>query len=307
VQIEALAQLIPALAGRNLSITHLSGGITNQNFRIDADGESYVVRVAGERTNLLGIDRAVEHACAIAASVYGLGPEVVDFLPEHGALITRFVPGRELTPEDVRNPATMKRIVGTLRRYHRGRADAGSFSPFDTVRTYFDLAAAHGVAFPGDLRGALRLLDRIEEAAKTAEEACPCHNDLLPANLIDNGRSLWIIDWEYAGMGDRFFDLGNLAVNNRFEERHERALLEMYFGEALEEHWRRLRLMRLASDMREAMWGFLQSGISRLDFDFLHYAHHHLQSFLAAVEQSPELLTNSVHTSTQPRAEPGIH
>jgi thiamine kinase-like enzyme len=289
VQIEALVQLIPALAGRSVAVTRLSGGITNQNFRVDVDGESYVVRVAGELTDLLGIDRSVEYACALAAAGCGLGPEVVDFLPEHGALVTRFVSGQMLTPEDVRNPAGMRRIVAALRRYHESGSGAGRFSPFATVRSYFDLAKAHNVEFPGTLRVAMGLLDRVEEATKTAEPAFPCHNDLLPSNLVDDGRSLWIIDWEYAGMGDRFFDLGNLAVNNSFEERHERALLEMYFGEVREEHVRRLRLMRLASDMRESMWGFLQSGISRLDFDFSAYALDHLQRFLAAAEENGEL------------------
>src|SRR6185295_15889685 len=107
-----------------------------------------------------------------------------------------------------------------------------------------------------------------------------CHNDLLAANFVDDGRAVQIIDWEYAGMGDRFFDLGNLAANNEFEETHETSLLEQYFGEVHPAHLRRLRVMRLASDLREAAWGYLQEAISELDEDYLGYGRKHLDRFL---------------------------
>jgi hypothetical protein len=85
-------------------------------------------------------------------------------------------------------------------------------------------------------------------------------------------------------MGDRFFDLGNLAVNNQFDAEHESRLLELYFGIVRPEDHRRLRLMRRASDMREALWGFLQSGISTLDVDYVAYGTRHLDRFLSQSE-----------------------
>jgi thiamine kinase-like enzyme len=279
-EIEALVGLVPALANRDVTIAPLSGGITNRNYRIDSDAGSFVLRIGGERSGLLGIDRDAEHECSIAAASVGVGPEVVGFLPEHRLLVTRFVSGRALTPEDMRQPAILQRVVQALRRYHRGPASAGRFSPFDTVRTYYARACNLNVSFPPGFDAALTLLERVERAIKTSAGACPCHNDLLPANFVDDGQSIWIIDWEYAGMGDRFFDLGNLAANSAFEEAHERMLLELYFGGVSDEHLRRLHLMRSASDMRESLWGFLQSGISTLEFDFVEYGREHLQRFL---------------------------
>jgi thiamine kinase-like enzyme len=302
VQIEALVRLVPALEGKDVAITALTGGITNRNYRVEAEGESYVLRVGGEGTELLGIRREVEHACSLAAARAGLAPEVVCFLPEHRLLVTRFVPGRVLTAEDMQRPRVMRRVVEALRRYHQtawsgtppwGRraagwpgsgtswlAGAGSFSPFSTVRSYHALALEHGVTFPPGTDAALDLLGRTERLLQSDEPPCPCHNDLLPANLLDDGRSVWIVDWEYAGLGDRFFDLGNLAANGRFGEEQERALLEMYFGQLREGDLQRLQLMRLASDIRESFWGFLQAGISTLDFDFFGYGRDHLQRFL---------------------------
>jgi thiamine kinase-like enzyme len=279
-EIEALVGLVPALANRDVSIAPLTGGITNRNYRIDSDAGSYVLRIGGEQSGLLGIDRAAEHECSVAAASVGVGPEVVGFLPEHRLLVTRFVSGRALTPEDMRQPSILERVVEALRRYHGGPAAAGRFSPFDTVRIYYERARNLNVSFPPDFGAALTLLERVERAIKSSDGSCPCHNDLLPANFVDDGQSIWIIDWEYAGIGDRFFDLGNLAANGRFEEAHEHMLLELYFGVVSDEHLRRLRLMRSASDMRESLWGFLQSGISTLEFDFVEYGRDHLQRFL---------------------------
>ena len=277
---QKLIQLIPELRGRSLAVSPLNGGLTNHNYRIDADGQSYVLRVAGKGTALLGIDRGCEVACSRAAAKLGVGPEVIAYLPEHEAMVRRFVPGRGLTAEDIRQPEVLSRVADTLRRYHGGPIGEGSFSPFATVLSYYSLARERHVRFPDNLGSTLERLAKIELELQTGEPPCPCHNDLLAGNFIDDGTAVRIIDWEYGGMGDRFFDLGNLAVNNGFDDEQELALLAFYFGEVHPDHLRRLRLMRLASDMREAMWGFLQAAISTLDIDYPAYGRKHLERFL---------------------------
>lgn len=283
VETNELIQLIPELRDKVLTVTPLDGGLTNRNYRLDGKDGGFVLRVPGKDTTLLGIDRACEAACSRAAAALAVGPEVVAFLPEHGAIVRRFAPGRALTAEDVRQPTVLRRIVDALRRYHNGPPGAGSFSPFATVRQYHTLAQERQVQFPDTLSRAIDLLSRIEQEVRHDEPLCPCHNDLLPANFIDDGTAVHIIDWEYGGMGDRFFDLGNLAVNGEFGDEDERRLLAFYFGETRADHLRRLRLMRLASDMREAMWGFLQSALSTLEMDFVEYGQKHLTRFLDSV------------------------
>jgi len=275
-----LIQLVPQLRDRAVTASPLVGGLTNRNYRIDAGGESYVLRVAGKETALLGIDRACEVACSRAAAELGVGPEVVAYLPEHDAMVQRFVPGRVLTAEELKQPAVLRRAVVALRRYHDGPPGAGSFSPFSVVRSYYGLARQRGVTFPDSLERALERLARIEQDLQTGDPPCPCHNDLLAANFIDDGTAVAILDWEYGGMGDRFFDLANLAANNEFDDERERALLEVYFGEARADDLRRLRLMRPVSDLREAMWGFLQAAISTLEVDYLAYGRKHLERFM---------------------------
>src|SRR5205085_2559439 len=138
------------------------------------------------------------------------------------------------------------------------------FSPFDVVRSYHRQAREHGSPLPAEMGRALELLGRIEQELSTGDASCLCHNDLLPANFLAEGTALRIIDWEYAGLGDRFFDLGNFAANTLLSGDEERLLLESYGGAAPPEQVRRLRLMRLASDLRESVWSYLQAKISQV-------------------------------------------
>ena len=112
-------------------------------------------------------------------------------------------------------------------------------------------------------------------------ELRPCHNDLLNANFIDDGARIRIVDWEYAGMGDPFFDLGNFSINHELEPEADAELLAAYAGERpTRRRWRGSTLMRVVSDFREAMWGVLQQGICTLDVDFVAYAAEHFDRLL---------------------------
>jgi thiamine kinase-like enzyme len=281
VSLEELLSHVPCFRGRPLTISPLTGGITNRNWRVAADGETFVLRVAGEKTALLGIDRQCEHAAAQAAAALDVGAEVVAYLPQQQALVTRFLEGRVLSADDAIDPAVMARIVRSLRRYHESQPGLGRFCGFTTIRDYHRRAGEHGVSLPETIARAIAQLDEIERSLPAGGPLCPCHNDLLPANLIDDGATVRIIDWEYAGMGDRWFDLGNFAENHRFNRRQEARLLSEYFGELQAADLRRLHQMRRVSALREATWGFLQAGISSLDFDFLGYANDHLERFFA--------------------------
>jgi thiamine kinase-like enzyme len=261
-------------------VTPLVGGITNQNYRVEINGEAFVLRIGGKGTHLLGIDRGHESICTALAAQVGVGAEVIHFLPAEDVLVTRFIVGSVLTPEAAEQPGMLQRIVASMHRYHAGPAFPGSFSPFATVRAYHRLALEHSVTFPDTLPQVFALMARIEEAIGTPQRLTPCHNDLLASNFIDDGQVIRILDWEYAGMGDVFFDLGNFAVNQSLDDERCALLLREYFGEVRQADLAHLHLMRLASDLRESFWGFLQLGISDLDFDYRDYAQHHLNRFL---------------------------
>jgi thiamine kinase-like enzyme len=275
---------VPELATGDLSFTALSGGITNRNFLIETPGRTdrYVVRLAGNDTHLLGISREVELAATTAAAGVGVGPEVVAFVRPEGYLVTRFIEGRPISVDEMREPERLGAVAAALRRVHDGPAIPGLFVPFRIVEAYRALALERGVQIPPAYALAMAIARRIELAFVAAPiELRPCHNDLLNANFIDDGARIRIVDWEYAGMGDPFFDLGNFAVNHELDASGEAALLAAYDGgEARPDRLARLRLMRLVSDFREAMWGVLQQGISTLDVDFRAYAAEHFDRLI---------------------------
>jgi thiamine kinase-like enzyme len=263
---------------RELEIEPLGGGITNHNFVVRADGKAYVLRIAGADTELLGIDRAAEHEAARIAAGLGVGPEVVDFV--EGSLITRFVGGGIVPVDEIRRPECLREVAGLLRRIHDGPPFPATFDAFRVVDAYRATAEAHGVRIPADYKEAKARADEIESSLGT-RPAQPCHNDLLNANFIRSPAGIRIVDWEYAGMGDRFFDLANFSVNHELSEAETDALLDAYFGEVTDEAREHLHLMRFMSDFREAMWGVVQQGISKLDFDYEDYANRHFERALS--------------------------
>jgi thiamine kinase-like enzyme len=282
-QLAAALHRLPELAGRELTLRPLSGGITNRNFLIDASGttDRWVIRLAGNDTHLLGISREVEHAATVAAAGVGVGPEVTAFIRPEGFLVTRFIVGSPVSDEAVHRPETLRRVADSLRRIHDGPAIPGLFVPFRIVEAYRALAAARGVPIPVEYELAQALARRIELAFLTnALELRPCHNDLLNANFIDDGTRIRIVDWEYAGMGDPFFDLGNFSINHELTPDEDVELLTAYDGGVRPARLARLTLMRTVSDFREAMWGVLQQGISSLDVDFVAYAGEHFERLL---------------------------
>ncbi len=277
-------QRIPELAGRDVTLTVLSGGITNRNFLVTiADrSERYVIRLAGNDTHLLGISREVEHAATVAAAGVGVGPEVVAFIRPEGYLVTRFIEGGPVSDEAVRQPDTLVRVADSLRRIHGGPPIPGLFVPLRIVQAYKALAQARGVPIPPQYEQATMIGRRIELACLANPiDLRPCHNDLLNANFIDDGTRIRIVDWEYAGMGDPFFDLGNFSINHELTADEDAFLLSSYEGPIRVDRLARLTLMRVVSDFREAMWGVLQQGISTLDVDFVAYAGEHFDRLLA--------------------------
>jgi thiamine kinase-like enzyme len=274
---QALARVPMWRGARDLKTAPLGGGITNQNFRVDVGGESFVLRIGGENTELLGINREHERAANEAAARIGIAPEVVYFIEPEGYLVTRLVRGRPLPREEIGKPENIRRVVETVKRIHALPAIPGVFSPFRTVEEYAATARRYGVAFPQNFDWLVARLREIETAfRRDPSTPRPCHNDLLNENFLDDG-AIRILDWEYAGMGDIAFDLANFAVHHGFGDAQDQFLLEQYFGDATLRRLARHKMMKIASDMREAMWGMVQIGISKLDFDFRAYADKHFE------------------------------
>lgn len=272
----ALARLEPSLGRVIGGPAVLEGGITNRNYRVRFGERECVVRLPGKDTSLLGISREAEQLASRAAAKLGIGPAVL--AAESEFVVTDFIAGEPMGASGVR--ASPEQVAIALRSFH----DAGLELPVrfwvpDLLDSYARIVGDRGGRLPARYAEVRSLAARIA-AVLPLSEPVACHDDLLPANVmrVRSGGAVMLVDWEYAGMGHRLFDLGNLAVNSELEEPQELRLLAAYFGEQPTPGRRAaLALMRIMSDAREAAWGVVQSVISGLDFDFDAYAARHFE------------------------------
>ena len=204
---------------------------------------------------------------------------------EPGLLVTRFVEGRTLDPQAVRDPALLPRLAALLGHLHEGwdvlTGEVLYFCPFQAARTYAHTAARLNAVLPEDIEP---ILDDVRTLARRIAPFRPvlCHNDLMPANLIDDGQRLWLLDWEYAGAGHPLFDLANASANAGFSLEQEQALLEAYRPSPPPTDLAELRIFKVVSLLRESLWGTIQTVASDIEFDYRGYARDNLEAYRAA-------------------------
>ena len=264
-----------------IDIEPLSGGMTNLNYKVTDGGEQYVVRF-GEDDPVHLISRENEIASCRAAFEIGVSPELVHH--EAGILVVRFIEGKVFDEADVRVDQNLERIVALLKRFHR--EIPGHFSGVAVMFWVFQvLRHYHNLLEQGDSAHAARLPELATigaelEAAVGPVEIVFGHNDLLPANFIDDGEKIWLIDFDYAGFNSPLFDLSNLASNNELSDLQEREMLERYF-DAAPDHATlgSYHAMKCASLLRETMWSMVSEINSRVDMDFADYTQKNLARF----------------------------
>jgi thiamine kinase-like enzyme len=255
-----------------VELAPLKGGLTNVSFVVSHGGEKFVAR-CGDDIPVHHVFRDRERAASRAAFEAGLSPEVVHAQP--GIMVLRFVAGRTFGEPDLR--ANVGRIAALLKRCHTTvgrhlRGPANAFWVFHVIRDYVGLISAD--------RRYLEAADRLERA----QVALPIvfgHHDLLPGNFIDDGRRIWLIDWEYGGFGTAMFDLANLSSNGEFDAAQDAILLDAYFeGRADDDLRRAFAAMKAASALREALWAMVSDVHLRIPgIDYRAHASTYLSRF----------------------------
>jgi len=259
----------------------VKGGITNLNFRVEHGNEMFFVRL-GEDIPEHGVYRFNELAASRAAFACGISPEVVH--AESGAMVLHFIEGKTLVEEDLRDFSNLEKVLSLLKKYPREMPQhlPGStliFWVFQVIRGYAKTLREGKSRMIPQLQNFLNINADLEKTVGTID-LCFGHNDLLAGNFIDDGRRLWLIDWDYAGFNSPLFDLANLASNNEFPEILEQELLEMYFEQTISaDLWKRYFAMKCASLLREAMWSMVSEIHSTLDFDYVKYTTGNLERF----------------------------
>ena len=258
--------------GRTVSITPLSGGLTNENYLVESEGQKCVMRLPGQSTELLSIDRANEVFNTKAAATTGIGPKVLEHVAGVDVMVLEFIEGETMSAATLHSPQMAARMAQSFHRLHAAPRFLQDFNMFRLIEYYLGIVATHHVTIPSGYRDWLTTVGEIERAvAVGALPAVPCHNDLLCENFIDDGSALRIVDYELSGNNDPCFDLGNTAQEAEFDQDLRAGLCEAYFGRPDRRQLARMNLFALMSDVGWTLWGAIQARISTVDFDFRGY------------------------------------
>jgi thiamine kinase-like enzyme len=269
-ELDALFDRTESLARQPRTVLELPGGLTNRNYKVTTPDGVFVARFSSGGSELLAIDRDCEYRNSVTAAAAGAGAPVVEYRPQDRLLVIGYLDGRTLSAADVAREQNIPRIAAACRRLHSGARFGNDFDMFDIQRRYRAVARTRGFRIPDGYDDLAPQLAAAEKAlAARPEGTVPCNNDLLPANFIDDGDRVWLIDYELSGNNDPCFELGNIAAESHLSREGLAELVRHYFGRPRPSRTARAWLLGgLIGMYGWTLWGAIQHGASPIDFDF---------------------------------------
>jgi thiamine kinase-like enzyme len=266
----ALLERVAVLRGRRCTVEPLPGGLTNRNYKVTTSEGAYVLRHSTPSSaDALAVDRRAEYENSVRAAATGVGAPVVDYLPDDGVLVVGFLEGESLTDAHLQAPGILPRVAAACRQLHSGAAFVNRFDMFELQAEYLERVRRRGFRLP---RGYLDHADAVERIRRALAirpvGRVPCNNDLLAANFIDDGERVFIIDYEYSGNNDPYFELGNIWSECHLGADQLEELVTAYDGATSRGHLARARLWGLMSQYGWTLWASIQDATSPIEFDF---------------------------------------
>ncbi len=271
--IEEVVTRIPEWNGKNVSVVPLSGGLTNSNFKVEVDGAPYFVRVPGASTELLAVNRDNEYQNSKAAHEAGVGPKVLFHLPEYNVMVLEFLDGKTMSKDSLNEAGMPTRMAQAIKKLNQGPRFLLDFNMFRLTEYYLSLCKERDIKIPDGYLDKVPTVEQIEKAMLVNPlPSVPCNNDLLAENYIDDGKQLWLIDYEYSGNNDPTFELGNTCQEMQFNDEQIAEVCAAYFGAATPDKIARMKLNMIMSDIGWGLWAAIQAKISTIEFDFWGWA-----------------------------------
>jgi len=271
--IDEVVNKIDDWKGKKVSIHPLSGGLTNTNFKVEVDGVPHFVRVPGESTELLAIDRNNEYHNTKAASDAVVAPKVLYHLPEYNVMVIEFLNGKTMSKDSLNEQGMPTRMAQAIKKLNQGPRFFSDFNMFRLTEYYLSLCKERDIRIPGGYLERMPTVAQIEKAMNIKPlTTVPCNNDLLAENYIDDGKQLWLIDYEYSGNNDPTFELGNTCQEMQFNDEQISEVCAAYFGQATSDMIARMKLNMIMSDVGWGLWAAIQANISTIEFDFWGWA-----------------------------------
>lgn len=281
--IDEVVKNIEDWKGRDVSVQPLSGGLTNTNFKVEVDGIPYFVRVPGGSTELLAIDRNNEYHNTKAAAAAGVAPKVLYHLPEYNVMVIEFLNGNTMSKDSLNGKGMPTRMAQAIKKLNQGPRFLMDFNMFRLTEYYLGLCRERDIRIPDGYLDRMPTVAQIEKAMNINPlSTVPCNNDLLAENYIDDGKQLWLIDYEYSGNNDPTFELGNTCQEMQFNDEQISEVCAAYFQKATPDMIARMKLNMIMSDVGWGLWAAIQAKISTIEFDFWGWA---IERWSRAVEK----------------------
>ena len=260
----------------NVEYVPLDGGFVNFTYKVKVNNNCFVLRINGDQNDYLGLSRQDEAEVMRLAGEMGIAPKV---LPQSTSeyLITEFVDANTLTYEEMRQPIMLQNAVEVLKKIHSIQGINRHFSPFDLVGKHIEGMKTLHIPLPKELE---ELLPEVDEIKKRFDKSISyrkayCHNDFYRFNVLNDSKSLYVIDWELSGIGDIFFDLATISFHEAFSPEQDEFMLKCYFGQVEPKFLTALDDMKYMNMLREATWGLLHSGMDEdtVNHDMNYFEH----------------------------------
>lgn len=262
-------------------------GLTNANYLVTADGERFVLRLSGQNTAYLGINRRCEVAALRTASAASIAPELIAFLEPEGHMVTRWVEGYHWDATTFRTPDHVRMLTETVKRIHALPSNGATFCPFQRVAAFLATANAFGVRSPSNLSRFVETMDAVwaDQKRDNSDWQRFCHNDLVSVNYLylEKEQVLKVLDWEFSGLGDIYYDLATVVYthdsNGPIPPELEDVMLTCYFGACCDSQRRHLAGMKYMLMLFTAAWALVQHGMQTAglvplvkEFSYLEFA-----------------------------------
>jgi thiamine kinase-like enzyme len=263
-----------------LVVSRLQAGANNENYVVEAgDGERYVLRVARPTADRFGLDRVRNVRAHEAAARAGVAPEIIAAKLPEAHYLSRFIAGPVLNNERIHRPGVVAAVGLALRGLHSAHAIEGSFSAFADTRRYLAIALEEGLGVPEGIDALTLKVDQIERVFNELDvPETVCHNDLVPQNIIETAAGMRFVDFEFAGMGNPYFDLGNFAADAELNDAERGELVTAYFGLHDRSEDARVRLMVFMSGIRDALWSIVAEPVlGDLEWDYRAWSEENLR------------------------------
>lgn len=282
--------------GRDVSVSSLSGGHMNATYLATVDDEKYVVRVSGRDRSIFTSDETTERYNVSAAASVGAAPRIVEALSDFRVTVVEYLDGDVLSPETLGTPGQVPRLAAALRKLHSAPRFLNDVDWFVTTRGWIRECEARHVRVPEGLRERKEALEHAAAAlARHPMPTAPCHNDLTADNMVDDGRRIRFIDFEYSGNNDPCYDVGDVAFQSELDDDWRAKLCEAYFGRADPFLLARMTLHSMLGAAAWSVWAALQATLSTLDIDYQEISAAYEQDVvgIADSEDFPRLLRHA--------------